>query len=349
MSEVTYKKIVDVEQIDALGEDMTLFVNDGGSMKQMGAGVITETITGLEEQVSALSDELKGNGTHQMLVTGADGSTKWDDRTHYEESVECYSGVFETNELNDGTAVNGETVRRVTFTDDTIGAIPVVDSYKVVINEEEYSCQQRAGEVAVGKTFIQTVIGNPALITTDLAAWLTDTPDTGEPFLLIRKNNNTLEAFIADTSYTYEIALHTQEIHHLDPKYLPEDHINGLIDSKLEGAGGGSAGVHVVFDFTDMDEFNGISMPSGTHASVIAAIEAGQPVTATLRRGEEYHSLQFAYLMRGYAVVFYARTFNYSSSQGNITVNSLSDEVYVVRLNPTADRAVFGTTTPATT
>ena len=40
MSEVTYKKIVDVEQIDALGEGTTLFVNDNGSMKQMGAAAL---------------------------------------------------------------------------------------------------------------------------------------------------------------------------------------------------------------------------------------------------------------------------------------------------------------------
>lgn len=40
MSEVTYKKVVDVEQIDTLGESTTLFVNDGGSMKQMGAAAL---------------------------------------------------------------------------------------------------------------------------------------------------------------------------------------------------------------------------------------------------------------------------------------------------------------------
>lgn len=73
MSEVTYKKIVDVEQIDALGEGTTLFVNDGGSMKQMGAGVITETITGLEEQVSALTEEIEDKqpiGDYAKSVNG---------------------------------------------------------------------------------------------------------------------------------------------------------------------------------------------------------------------------------------------------------------------------------------
>lgn len=37
MSDITYKKIVDVEQIEALSESTTLFVNDGGSMKQVAA------------------------------------------------------------------------------------------------------------------------------------------------------------------------------------------------------------------------------------------------------------------------------------------------------------------------
>lgn len=58
MAEVTYKKITDVDQVETLNKGATLFINDGGSMKQMGASVITETITGLEEQVTALSDEM---------------------------------------------------------------------------------------------------------------------------------------------------------------------------------------------------------------------------------------------------------------------------------------------------
>lgn len=76
MSEVTYKKIVDVEQIDALGEGTTLFVNDGGSMKQMGAGVITETITGLEEQITALTEEMAGINKAIPFVKQGDANYK---------------------------------------------------------------------------------------------------------------------------------------------------------------------------------------------------------------------------------------------------------------------------------
>lgn len=76
MSEVTYKKIVDVEQIDALGEGTTLFVNDGGSMKQMGAGVITESITGLEEQVSALSSRIAGINKAIPFIKQGDANYK---------------------------------------------------------------------------------------------------------------------------------------------------------------------------------------------------------------------------------------------------------------------------------
>lgn len=40
MSELTYKKITDVERIEALNDGATVFVNDNGAMKQVGAGAI---------------------------------------------------------------------------------------------------------------------------------------------------------------------------------------------------------------------------------------------------------------------------------------------------------------------
>jgi hypothetical protein len=40
MSELTYKKIVDVETVEALNDGATVFVNDGGAMKQVSASAI---------------------------------------------------------------------------------------------------------------------------------------------------------------------------------------------------------------------------------------------------------------------------------------------------------------------
>lgn len=40
MSELTYKKIVDVEQVETLNDAATVFVNDGGAMKQVSASAI---------------------------------------------------------------------------------------------------------------------------------------------------------------------------------------------------------------------------------------------------------------------------------------------------------------------
>ena len=40
MSELTYKKITDVEQVEALNDGATVLVNDNGALKQVAAGAI---------------------------------------------------------------------------------------------------------------------------------------------------------------------------------------------------------------------------------------------------------------------------------------------------------------------
>lgn len=71
MSEVTYKKIVDVEQIDTLGEGTTLFVNDNGSMKQMGAAAL-----GAVKSVNGVLPDENGNveDKHLHYIRFLDGS-----------------------------------------------------------------------------------------------------------------------------------------------------------------------------------------------------------------------------------------------------------------------------------
>lgn len=70
MSELTYKKIIDVEHVEVLNDAATVFVNDNGSMKQVPANNLGVA---------------KSDLPHQMLVTNADGETEWQNRTHYSE------------------------------------------------------------------------------------------------------------------------------------------------------------------------------------------------------------------------------------------------------------------------
>lgn len=66
MSELTYKKIIDVEQVEALNDAATVFINDNGAMKQVAADKFgaVKTVNGVEP------DE---NGDVQ-IETGAGGS-----------------------------------------------------------------------------------------------------------------------------------------------------------------------------------------------------------------------------------------------------------------------------------
>lgn len=50
MSELTYKKIIDVEQVEALNDAATVFINDNGAMKQVGADKFgaVKTVNGIE-------------------------------------------------------------------------------------------------------------------------------------------------------------------------------------------------------------------------------------------------------------------------------------------------------------
>lgn len=161
--------------------------------------------------VSALTEELNGNGPHQMLVTGADGSTKWEDRTHWAESSEVM--------VVDETTITGSPGQFF-----VVSALKDDGEYTVLYNGVEYECVPKtdpSGDLA---------LGNLKLAKSTLE-------DTGEPFLFTGMSTAgvTSYAFFADKTGTSTFSVSGQEIaiHPLDPKFLPEDYINELIDSKL--------------------------------------------------------------------------------------------------------------------
>lgn len=367
MSEVTYKKVVDVEQIDTLGEDTTLFVNDGGSMKQMGAAALgaVKSVNGVTpdengdvevnaaekiafvympemgdllcEKTAAEIHELYSNvttahglcfilrvydftnpmaptpdylynkievesiqnggtyykliyhihfgdvvppvlvdainntitldpdwvapeadpeptGAHQMLVTGADGSTKWEDRTHWAEESDTavYDGVPTWLAQSYMNHIYGFGDKPITINMDA--------EYTIVVNGVEYTASKGDGS------------GN------ELAIFDGETPLIAFSFDSYRDGYQNHFSTFAYTETVEHLTIieHINAIKKLDPKYLPDDHINGMIDTKLEGAGGGSSdGVILVGQWDENDNY---VYPDETLIAALTALKQGKAV-----------------------------------------------------------------------
>lgn len=212
MSEVTYKKIVDVEQIDTLGEGTTLFVNDGGSMKQVAA----DKFGGVKTVNGIAPDE---NGDIAVEIPepvqpdwNQNDETKPDyvkNRTHWVETKR--ETIVEETTI---TGANGQ------FT--VISALKTDGKYIVNYNGTEYECMPKtdpSGDLALG----------------NLSIAKSTLENTGEPFLLTGMSSAgaITYALFADRTGTHVFAAFevVETIHTIDPKYLPEDHINKMIDS----------------------------------------------------------------------------------------------------------------------
>lgn len=72
MSELTYKKITDVDIVEALNDDTTVFVNDNGAMKQLDTDKLgtVKTVNGVEPDENG---DIKSY--HSVSFNFADGST----------------------------------------------------------------------------------------------------------------------------------------------------------------------------------------------------------------------------------------------------------------------------------
>jgi hypothetical protein len=71
MSELTYKKIIDVETVEALNDGATVFVNDGGAMKQVAAN---EFGLGTVKTVNGVAPDENGEVKATELIQFADYS-----------------------------------------------------------------------------------------------------------------------------------------------------------------------------------------------------------------------------------------------------------------------------------
>lgn len=271
----------------------------------------------------------EGGAPNQMLVTGADGSTKWEDRTHWEENgLDALAEFTVANGTYDDT--NGEYVFTVSdqpFDFDAYGEKLFEIGCTVIVDGITY-----INVLAYAAGPVNKVIGE-----------ISDEC----PFAILIKGSTEIIGFsttLPGETHDVKIGIPNVTIHPLDPKYLPEDHINGMIDSKLEGAGGGGGGVHVVFDFPN--GFNSAGTANKTYSEITAAISSGEPVTAIARVNSAVYGMQFNYTTAGYSLMFKGQPFAASSAQGNLYVSGIGDKVYAVLIN--YNNNVTCTTLPVT-
>lgn len=160
MSELTYKKIIDVEQIDVLGEGTTLFVNDGGSMKQMDAaalgavksvnGVLPDENGAIESYHSVSFNFLDGSAVVPGLINYYGTETMAELCDYYASSgiynVECRRIIMTSGDRARSRNCIGEEIvkdadgnvtgRRLFFGDDLCPVILDIASNKIIFDPD---------------------------------------------------------------------------------------------------------------------------------------------------------------------------------------------------------------------
>lgn len=178
-----------------------------GAPGKDGSGTV-DTVA--REQITALTEEMKGNGPHQMLVTGADGSKKWEDRTHWAEDN---SKIY-----NEFSVANG------TYNDEDGTFVFSVDNIPLEIDEELGNAfmDGTAGVFIDGVAYnAYPIIGSSNhLHITSMEGDITEEI----PFKITVYQNN-IETFLTTLpgeTHDVKIGIPNVTIHPLDPKYLPE-------------------------------------------------------------------------------------------------------------------------------
>lgn len=91
MSEVTYKKLVDVEQIDALNDAATVFINDNGATKQVSANKFgaVKTVNGIGPDENG---DIAVGGAFEITFNTADDTTFTANKTFSELLTAAQNG-----------------------------------------------------------------------------------------------------------------------------------------------------------------------------------------------------------------------------------------------------------------
>lgn len=175
----------------------------------------------INELIDAKAELPAGSTAHQMLVTGADGGVKWEERTHWMEEKVTVLFDGEPEFIGSSYGMAEYSVLWQDYQEDNGELFSPDAQYICVFNGSEYPMDVFEDS----ENELKYAIGYES-----------------DSFVLLIKYNSYHKEYrltvpVQDpTNITLKIIEHSNEIKTLDPKYLPEDHINTLIDSKLEAA-----------------------------------------------------------------------------------------------------------------
>lgn len=240
MSELTYKKIVDVEQVETLNDGTTVFINDNGAMKQVaanefGLGTI-KTVNGIEpDENGDIAVEVPELAKPDWNQNDPDAPDYVKNKTHWVETKR--ETVVEETTI---TGANGQ------FT--VVSALRTDGKYIVNYNGTEYECVPKtdpSGELALG----------------NLSIAKSTLENTGEPFLLTGMSSAgaITYALFADRTGTHVFAAFevVETVHTIDPKFLPAGGVKTVNNVAPDTAGNVKIPEFKVIQFMDMSSFGG--------------------------------------------------------------------------------------------
>ena len=219
------------------GEPFAIFYNPSNGVSACSAtsGNHMFSIGGIEETVKTidpkyLPDDVilapEGSQTHQQLVTDADGVVKWEERTHYSDSV-----VIEWDGNTEGRTVFGEDYPLIVHVSDKVltaeqcvgASLNFMNKVNRVSESEVVTVQSGVVFVMSGGTQVIAIVPNDNTINTKY--WDVTFPKAGVYF----------QAF---TPEVRPVSLSTETVKTIDPKYLPRNSSNRilLIDAYEDGA-----------------------------------------------------------------------------------------------------------------
>lgn len=206
MSELTYKKITDVEQVEALNDGATVFVNDNGAMKQVGADKF-----GAVKTVNGVEPDENGNIVVEVPEIPEPVQPDWNqndpnaadyvkNRTHWAETTTVTFADNVTVEITDG---------QPTINPFAMNEIIEGQTYMVTWNGTTHEC---VAYIAEGPN-------SPSLGNATLAG--IPSGGNGEPFF-ITLYEGTVMVFAAAGTHTMSIVADIETVHPIDPKFLPK-------------------------------------------------------------------------------------------------------------------------------
>lgn len=219
-----FKKLSDVNVIEAMKDGLNVLVEDGGEIVKLAANsMIPEDValksdipTGVVKSVNGeVPDEAgnvkvsglpDGSAAYQQLVTDGEGKAKWEDKAFY-ETIQ-YGERYGTDNLN---------------CDVTNGGYVAMDAFPLSFDaSKQYAVEQYPGYICDVKTSMGiNYIGN--------GSFAGDIEDTGEPFFVMENSGMATVAFKeAPASQLFYLQDVVVTIKPIDEKFLPGAYVRKI-------------------------------------------------------------------------------------------------------------------------